>query len=210
MENYLEQPLSAYLADAAAKKPTPGGGSVAALAGALATTMASMAANFTAGKEQFRGVESQIQTDLRLLEEARRKFLDLMHRDMEAYATVMAAYRLPKASDAERAAREAAIQDALAKSMLVPLKSTKVALQVLEVTADLANIASPNLLSDVAVAAILAEAAFLASRVNVEVNLKGLSDRKLAEATGRDLDDDQARAARLKDDCLRAVKARSG
>jgi len=208
MDSYLDKPLSAYLADAADKKPAPGGGSVAALVGALASTMASMAANFTAGKEKFAAVEPQVQANLKRLAEARRKFLDLMHRDMDAYGGVLAAYRLPKGTDAERVARQAAVQEALGQSLLVPLKVTKVAIQVLEASEQLANIANPNLLSDVAVAAVLAEATFAAGRINVEVNLNGLEDQELVASTRAELDTSQALAARLRDNCLKAVKAR--
>ncbi len=207
--NYLDQPLSAYLAAAAARTPAPGGGSVTALVGALATTMASMAANFTIGSEKFNAVESQIRTDLDLLEAARRKFLDLMHRDIEAYSTVSAAYKLPKATPAEKAARDASVQSALSEAMLVPLKASKVAIDVLEVTSELAAIANPNLLSDVAVAAILAEAAVAASRVNVEVNLKSSSNPALIASTRHDLDDADRLAARLKSLALDTIRSRA-
>lgn len=208
MESYLDKPLSKYLADAADKKPTPGGGSVSALVGALATTMASMSANFTTGKEKYRSVEPQVRGALKALDEARRKFLDLMHRDMEAYAEVMDAYRLPKESEAEQAARDAAIQEALRNALLVPLKVTKVAIQVLQISQELANVANANLLSDVAVGAILAEATFAAGRVNVEVNLSGLHDEQMVRETRNELAESEATAARLKSDCLSAIKAR--
>ena len=207
MDGYLDKPLSAYLADAADRTSTPGGGSVAALVGALATTMSSMAANFTTG-EKFAAVEPQVQVALKSLDEARRKFLDLMHRDMEVYAALMATWRLPKASEAEKAARKAAIQEATKNSLLVPLKATRVALDVLQTSQDLASIANVNLLSDIAVAVILAEATFAAGRVNVEVNLAGLDDAGMVAATRADLDAGQARAARLKESCLEAIAAR--
>jgi formiminotetrahydrofolate cyclodeaminase len=207
--NYLTQPLSVYLADAAARTPAPGGGSVAALVGALATTMASMAANFTAGSEKFKAIESQIRTDLELLEGSRRKFLDLLHHDIEAYSTVSAAYKRPKSTPAEKSTRDAAIQTALSEAMLVPLKASKVAIQTLEITSELAAIANPNLLSDVAVAAILAEAAVAASRVNVEVNLKSSSDAALLASTRHDLDDADRLADRLKTLTLDTIRSRS-
>ena len=131
---YVDRPLREYIDEAASGAPTPGGGSVGALCGALGTTMASMAANFTAGKEKFRAVESRVQSALKLLDEARRKFLDLMHRDMDAYQAVMAAYRLPKQTDDEKTARSDAIQEALGNSLLVPLKVTKVAVHVISIS----------------------------------------------------------------------------
>jgi formiminotetrahydrofolate cyclodeaminase len=92
--------------------------------------------------------------------------------------------------------------------MLVPLKVTRVALDVLQVCQDLASIANPNLLSDVAVAAVLAEATFACGRINVEINLEGLTDAEMAASTERDLDTGQGKAARLKAGCLDAIKAR--
>ncbi len=210
MTDYLNRPLSEYLDDAASGKPTPGGGSVAGLVGALATTMGSMAANFTTGKEKYRSVEPRVQSDLGQLEQARRKFLDLMHRDMEAYEGVMAAYRLPKGSDEEKQKRRAAIQEALNQALLVPLKAGRVAVQVLETADDLANIANVNLLSDVAVAAILAEATFAACRVNVEVNLAGLKDEAMVKETRTELNASATTAARLKESCLDSIRTRSG
>ncbi|HOI54700.1 MAG TPA: cyclodeaminase/cyclohydrolase family protein [Phycisphaerae bacterium] len=208
MSSYLDRPLREYLDDAAADKPTPGGGSVAALVGALATTMASMAGNFTAGREKYQDVEPRVRADLAVLAEARTAFVDLMHKDMAAYGAVMEAYRQPKGTDAEKAARAAAIQKALAESMQVPLAATRLAERTLEAAVELANIANANLLSDVAVAAVLAEAAFAASRVNVEVNLAGIKDQRLAAETARELDERQDTVAGLRQECLEAIRAR--
>jgi len=207
MDSYLDKPLATYLADAAARTSTPGGGSVAALAGALATTMASMAGNFSTG-EKFAAVEPQVQAALKSLEESRREFLDLMHRDMEVYAALMATWRLPKATDAEKAARQAAIQEATRNSLRVPLRVTRVALDVLQTSQDLASIANVNLLSDIAVAVILAEATYSAGRVNVEVNLAGLNDAAEVASIREELEAGQARAAMLKERCLAAIAAR--
>jgi glutamate formiminotransferase/formiminotetrahydrofolate cyclodeaminase len=207
MDSYLDKPLATYLADAAARTSTPGGGSVAALAGALATTMASMAGNFSTG-EKFAAVESQVLLALKSLEESRRKFVDLMHRDMDVYAALMATWRLPKATDAEKAARKAAIQAATKDSLLVPLEVTRVAIDVLQASQDLASIANANLLSDIAVAVILAEATYSAGRVNVEVNLAGLDDAAVVVSTRAELEAGQARAAMLKEKCLEAIAAR--
>ncbi len=210
MNSYLDRPLREYLDDAAADKPTPGGGSVAALVGALATTMASMAANFTAGREKYQDVEPRIRADLSALAEARAAFVDLMHKDIAAYGAVMEAYRLPKGTDAEKAARTAAIQQTLTESMQVPLAATRLAERTLEAAVELANLANANLLSDVAVAAILAEAAFAASRVNVEVNLAGIKDQRLAADIMKELDERQDTVAELKQECLEAIRARRG
>lgn len=210
MDGYLDKPLASYLDDAAAGKAAPGGGSVTGLVGALATTMASMAANFTVGREKYAAVEPQIRSALATLAEDRDKFLDLMHRDMTAYTSVLAAYKLPKETDDEKAARREAIQAATHDAMAVPLAMTRVAIEVLELSQELANIANANLLSDVAVAAILAEAAYAAGRINVEVNLDGLADKAMVASIRADLDQGGQQAAQLRETCLDAISARKG
>jgi formiminotetrahydrofolate cyclodeaminase len=195
--DYLTEPLARYLEDAAAARPTPGGGSVAAMAAALASTMASMAAGFTAGKEKFKAVEPEIQDALRRLGDLRRLLLDMTHEDMAAYECIMAAYRLPKATDAEKAARSAAILKATRASIGLVERVLGAAVDIIAVSRRLADIANPNLVSDVGVAAELALGAARAARINVAVNLSGYSDAADAAAVRQRSDDALARAERL-------------
>jgi len=174
--DYLAEPLSRYLDDAAASKPTPGGGSVAALAGALASTMASMAANFTSGKEKFKDVQPQIERALARLGDARSLLLDLAHRDMDAYAAIMAAWRLPKDSAEEKALRSEAIREATKSSLGVVEGVLGASREVIEVARGLADTANPNLVSDVGVAAELALGAVRSAIINAEVNLSCYKD----------------------------------
>jgi formiminotetrahydrofolate cyclodeaminase len=192
-EPYLGRPLEAFLDDAAAGRPTPGGGAVAALVGALASAMASMAANFTVGKKRFAAVEADVRAALEALDACRRRLCELIEADIAGYAAVGAAYGMPKSDAAERAAREQAIQAALRRAMAAPAQTADRCLEVLGVCASLAGTCNPNLLSDVGVAAILAEAALRAAQINVRVNLAALTDaalvagqrEKLAEGAGR-------------------------
>ena len=195
--DYRNEPLIRYLDDAAAAKPTPGGGSVAAVAAALASTMASMAAGFTAGKEKYKAVEPEIQEALRQLADLRQRLLDAAHQDMAAYETVMAAYRMPKNTDAEKAARAQAATKATRASLDVVERVCKGAKEVLEVARRLAEIANPNLASDVGVAAELALGAIRAAQINVLVNLAGYGDAADAAAVRRRTDEAVAEAERL-------------
>jgi formiminotetrahydrofolate cyclodeaminase len=195
--DYRTEPLRRYLDDAAAARPTPGGGSVAAMAAALASTMASMAAGFTAGKEKFRAVEPEIQDALRRLADLRAGLLDMAHEDMAAYEAIMAAYKLPKVADAEKAARGAAILKVTRASLGLVERVLGAAVDVLAVGRRLADIANPNLVSDVGVAAELALGAARAARINVEVNLGGYSDAADAAAVRGRADQAVAEAERL-------------
>jgi len=183
---YLHGTIRKYIDDASAGQPTPGGGSVAALAGALGVSMGCMAANFTIGKKKFRDVEPKVRELLASLESAREQLLHLMDEDTRAYGQVDAAYQLPQNTDEEKRARQQAIQDALKVAMEVPLRIMGLCRDVLGVLAQLVDIANPNLISDVGVSAVLAEAALRAARLNVDVNLRYLKDEALRAGTCRE------------------------
>ena len=203
--DYRAEPLARYLEDAASASPTPGGGSVAAMAGALASTMASMAAGFTAGREKFKDVDVEIQDALGRLSGVRNRLLDLAHDDMAAYEAIMAAYRLPKATDAEKAARAEAVRAATRQSLGVVEAVLAACGDVLRIDRRLAEIANPNLISDVGVAAEIALGAAKAARINAEVNLAGYSDKADAAAVRTRVESGLAEAERMAGEIREAV-----
>ncbi|MDI9587097.1 MAG: cyclodeaminase/cyclohydrolase family protein [Acidobacteriota bacterium] len=165
-----------YAARLAAGEPTPGGGSAAALCGALGAALGEMAANFTVGREKFAAVESDVQAILGRLESHRLALLDLTDADADAYAQVGAAYSMPRDTDEQKAARTAAIQDALKAAAQVPLAATEACARVIADLDELRQKANPNLLSDVAVSAEFALAALRCAMLNVDVNLASIKD----------------------------------
>ena len=195
--DYTAEPLIRYLDDAAAAQPTPGGGSVAAMGAALASTMASMAAGFTAGKEKFKSVEPEIRASLARLADLRQALLDFVHEDMAAYGAVMAAYKVPKNTDAEKAARAEAVRVATKSSLGLVERVMDATCEVIQVSRRLADIANPNLLSDVGVASELALGAARAASINVAVNLSGYSDAADAAAVRGRTDEAVAEAERI-------------
>jgi len=195
--DYRDESLGRYLEDAASARPTPGGGSVAAVAGALATTMASMAAGFTAGKERFQDVEPEINAHLARLAEIREALIASAHEDMNAYQGIMAALKMPKETDDQKSARRQALRRATRASLDVVGRVRDAAREVLAVARRLADIANPNLISDVGVAAELALGTVRAAGVNVAVNLAGYRDTDAAAAVRRETDAALAEAERL-------------
>lgn len=184
---YRNQPLENYLKDAAAGTPTPGGGSVAALVGALATTMASMSTQFTVGREKFKQYDAQLKKILEGCEKSRETLLTLMEEDITVYGGLSKAYGLPKSTDEEKKARTEAIQKATVIAMEVPVKAVMSCLYVLELTRELVDIANPNLISDVGVAAFLADAAFQCAKLNVEINLAAIKNTAIVEKVRNDV-----------------------
>ncbi len=178
---YRHEPLEKYLNDAAAGTPTPGGGSVAALVGALATTLSSMSANLTRGNDNFKRYDAQLKKILAECEKTRETLLSLVEEDIAAYRKLYNAYSLPKSSESEKIFRSEAIQQAGVIATEIPLKTTLCCLYILELTRELVDIANPKLIADVGVAGFLAEAAFQSAKLNVESNLTLLKNQRLVE-----------------------------
>jgi len=192
---FLNGTIRDYVDRASSDAPTPGGGSVSALVGALGVSMGCMAANFTVGRKKFRRVENRVREILARLDTARERLLALTEEDSRAYGAYEEARALPRETDAQKQARAAAIQRAMRGAMAVPLEVVRVARAVLDDLVGLVDVANPYLLSDVGVSAIVAEAALRGAKLNVEINLAYLKDEALAAETRRELAEARAGAA---------------
>jgi len=168
--------LEAFADQAAARSPTPGGGSVAAYMGDLGAALGAMAARFTQGRKGFEAHETALAREITRLEELRARLSALVDEDSRSYDRVTSAYALPKETDAEKAARRDAIQAALREALAAPLATCRDAVAGLTVLDGLAQHVNANLASDVAVGAYALGAAFRGAWVNVLINLAGLKD----------------------------------
>jgi formiminotetrahydrofolate cyclodeaminase len=166
-----EPGLARYVEAVASAAPTPGGGSVAAVVGALAAALGAMVANLTVGKGEEGTIGTELTVLLDRLAEARRRFLALAQEDERAYGSYLAAAALPRTPEG-KAARGAAMQAALAQSAAVPANVAAAGLDLLPSLRRLAEIGNAHVLSDIEVAAILVEAAVRAAVVNILVNAR--------------------------------------
>jgi formiminotetrahydrofolate cyclodeaminase len=173
---YLEEALKNYTDALASGEPTPGGGSAAALVGALGAALDSMVANFTVGREKFAAVEEEVQGLLATSEQLRAELERLTQADTEAYGRVATAQRMPRATEEEKRARSAAVQEALKAAAEVPRAAVRACCEVIEVAAALVTKGNPNLITDVGVAARFAAAAMECAALNVEINLAYIKD----------------------------------
>lgn len=160
-----------FLTELASDKPTPGGGGGAAVAGALAASLSSMVANLTIGKEKFAAQEAEVQNLLHNVEELRKKLLELVDEDAKVFDSFMSCYKLPKGSEAEKAARTVAIREAAKRAAEVPFNAAQVCLEVLRIALRLIEIGNPNVITDGTVSALLARAAMRSEIYNVYINL---------------------------------------
>jgi formiminotetrahydrofolate cyclodeaminase len=206
-----EQPagdITGYLEALASPAPVPGGGSAAALAGAMGAALVSMVANLTVGRPQYAAVEAQVREAQEEAERLRGELLRLMADDERAYAAVAAALKLPRSSDEERQARRQALQEALRGAAAPPLAMARICRRLLELAATVAEAGNPRLVSDAGVAALLAEAALRASAINVRVNLAQIRDPGFVQQTEAELDRLLAGTADRKEAVLATVERR--
>jgi formiminotetrahydrofolate cyclodeaminase len=180
---YIDEPLKKYLDEAASGASTPGGGSVAALAGALGAALTSMVCNFTVGKKKYEDVEAEVTQILSEAEDLRGKLLDLMVEDTQVYGQVSKAYGMPRGTPEEKEARTEAIQKALKAAMGAPLEAAICCHKILKLNQPLVEKGNQNLISDVGVAVLLAESAMRSAIMNVEINLSYIKDEKLCQET---------------------------
>jgi len=199
--------MGEYLDRLAAKLPAPGGGSAAALVGALGAALESMVANFTVGKEAYREVEDDVKTLLEQSEALRGELSKLVQADMDVYSKVSSAYGLPRETAEQKAARTEAIQAALEVAAQVPHKVVKACDKVLSMCPELAAKGSANLISDVGVAVVFAEAALQAAYLNVEINLAGIRNEAYNEQVRRELTPLVERAAKVRAEVWQHVMA---
>jgi formiminotetrahydrofolate cyclodeaminase len=180
--------IEVLLEELAGSSATPGGGSAAALTGAMGAALLSMVCNLTIGRKRFADVEDELQGVLEEAEALCRQLSSLADADSHAFDQVMAAYRLPKETQEEQDTRRAAIQAALQGATQVPLKTAKACAKVLELTAQAIAKINPNALSDAGAAALLAEASLKGAQLNVAINLEAIRDSDFVGETRRDLD----------------------
>ncbi len=187
----------AFLDALASGSAAPGGGSVSALAGALAAALVVMVARLTIGKKKHAGVEAEMRDLERRGEELRAALTAAIEDDAAAYRQVMAAYRLPKTTDAEETVRREAVRGALEHASRVPLRVGDLALDVLELARIAIERGNPNAASDAGVAVHMARAAVHGAALNVRTNLGSLDDRDLADHLRAEIDRREERAEGL-------------
>ena len=168
--------LAAFLDELASSSPAPGGGSVAALAGALGSALTAMVCNLTIGKKKYAAVEGEMKKILAQAEKMRGLFTALIDEDTRAFNKVMEAFSLPKDTEPQKALRSAAIREATKEATNVPLEVMKHCIDALALTQQVAASGNVNSVSDAGVSAYMLHAAVEAAALNVRINLNNLND----------------------------------
>lgn len=200
--------VDGFLDGMASNDPTPGGGAAAAVAGASGASLIAMVGRLTLGKPGFEDLEERMRALVDRADEARESFLVLGDRDAQAFEAVMAAFRLPKATDVERVSRVEEIQVALEHAAGVPLEIARRAVDLMELAEDATAMGNPNAASDGMSAAAMLFAAVVAARANVEINATSLKDESRRHALLDELAGIRERADELLEQCREAFGLR--
>lgn len=171
-----EQSIELFLENLASKSSTPGGGSAAAIIGAMGAALVSMVANFTVDKKGYENVHADMRTVLDSSEKHRREFIDLIQADVDVFNQVMAAYGMPRETDQQKQSRSDAIQFALKQATDVPLACATLCLEVIELSSQVAEKGNTNVISDAGVAVLAAEAALGSAALNIYINIANIKD----------------------------------
>jgi formiminotetrahydrofolate cyclodeaminase len=187
MPSAAEQPIATFLQSLAAREPTPGGGAAAALHAAQAAALVAMVARYSDRDEDADAnrLAERVADDADAL---RRRASELIDADMAAFGAVAAAYRMPRESEEEKAARREAIAAASIGAAQPPADVLAVAASVVALCEALHPVANRNVITDIAAAADAARAAAATGRLNVEINLSGISDEQARAALTQALD----------------------
>ena len=168
----------------ASDAPAPGGGSTAALEGALGAALTAMVCGLTTigkSKEKYAEYQEFVLASQKKALDLKARFVDVMDRDTEAFNVVSAAFGMPKATDEEKAARSAAIQKGLEGCTRTPFEMMELAAETLELTAELLGKTNDSAASDLGVSALSMRAAIQGAWLNVLINIGSLKNKELAE-----------------------------
>lgn len=188
MTEIKDTAIEPFLDQLASSAATPGGGSAAAILGGMGAALVSMVCNLTIGKKKYADVEDDMKEVLAKAEDLRHRMTAMIQDDVRAFDTVMGAYGMPKDTDDEKAARSAAIQDALKMATEVPIRCCHLAREVIDLSLIASEKGNINVISDAGVGVLSAYAALRSAALNVYINAKMISDTSFVESKLSDLE----------------------
>jgi len=183
-----DKPVQFFLDELAGKSSTPGGGSAAAIIGAMGAALISMVANFTVGKKNYEAVEVEIKAILTRSEELRAELTGMVKADVDVFNKVMGAYGMPRDTDEQKEKRTIAIQAALKEATDVPLACAKLCAEVIRLCLPVAEKGNKGVISDAGVAVLAGYAALRSAALNVYINIGAIKDESFVQDRSRQLE----------------------
>ncbi|MDF2571179.1 MAG: fchA 1 [Sporomusa sp.] len=173
----IQMKITDFLEELGSNSPAPGGGSISALAGALGGSLTAMVCRLTVDNSKYAEVQSEVEAILAEVDQLSGRLAECVDADTEAFNKVMAAYKLPKAAESEKAARSEAIQEAMVYATNLPLDVASCCLKVLSMAVRVLTIGNSNAASDAAVAGLMAHAGLHGALYNVKINLSSIKEQ---------------------------------
>lgn len=173
----MDKKVNDFLAELKSDSPAPGGGSAAALAGAIGAALGIMVGNLTLTSAKYAESHEQASQLVKALEGKLTSLEGYVDEDTQAFTQVMLAYKLPKSTDEEKTLRSQTIQQAMKSASQLPMKVATICMEVLEMSSEMLDIGNVNAASDAAVAGRMAHAAMWSAIYNVKINLGSIKDQ---------------------------------
>ena len=205
--NLQELSVKEFIDKVTGNDPVPGGGSVSALNGSLAASLAAMVANLTVGRKKYAEVNDEMEQISARMTEQSAKLLADVDRDAEAYDRVFAAFKLPKETDEEKAVRKEAIQRETKYAAEVPMEVARTASELLPMIDAAARRGNSNAVTDATVAMMCARTAVIGALLNVRINLTSITDEAFVKTMTEEADRLEAIAVEAEHKLLEYVKA---
>ncbi|HHY60834.1 MAG TPA: cyclodeaminase/cyclohydrolase family protein [Clostridia bacterium] len=208
MNNIFDTSLREVLAASASDAPTPGGGSVSAIVGSFGVAMVSMVANLTVGKEKYKDVEPQVKVILEKTGKLMNRLEELVQEDIKAFGKFMEVLKMPKDTEEQKNLRASMMQEALKAATDTPMEIARVCLEGLELAAELAGMGNKGAISDVGVAAYVAEAALNSVLLSVDINIPSIKDEAYVDRIQKEKYGLIVKAAQLREKAVSQVRER--
>jgi glutamate formiminotransferase/formiminotetrahydrofolate cyclodeaminase len=205
-----EAPEASFLEALASATPTPGGGSAAAHAGALAAALVAMVGRLTQGKKKYAELEDQMAELVRRADGLRASFLRAVELDATTFDDVMAAFRLPRTTEAEKESRKVAVEQATLEAARQPLEVSLLATECLRLVHEAARLGNVNAISDAGTAAALARACLAGAGLNVRTNVHALGSSVPGDEMLKELRQLEADAIAIEAEIKNQIQARGG
>ena len=206
--DFAKQSIGSFVQDLNSTKPMPGGGSAAAICGAMGAALAGMSAHMTAGKKKYAAVEEKMQeiiTATRILQE---ELLAMAREDADMYSLVLQAYKLPNTTEEEAERRNQAIEEAGKEAVIASLKVTGACVRIMKLAYTTVVEGNQMMVTDGSASALLARACQRVAAYNVRINLRGVTDRSAAAEAEQLLERHLSEGEELQDKVLREVEKR--
>jgi len=205
-KDIFEVSLKEFIDTTASDSPTPGGGSVSAVVGALGSALVQMVGNLTVGKEKYKGVEGEVKELLDKSSKIMNELKELTRKDIEHFDAFIKALSMPKDTEEQKQKRSEAIQKTLKEAANTPLSVARLGVEMLLVANRMAEIGSKMVISDAGVAAHLIEASIHSALITVDSNLVLIKDEKFVNNVDKEKKELQEKAVHLREKTVEAMR----